>query len=507
LPAGYKINEKAIFSSAHICSAAHKGAVMKRVPNKIEVVTIPETATIREAMAAIDRGAIGIALLSGENGRFRGLVSDGDIRRALLAGLGLGSPVTAVSRPQSITGRASMDAMEIMHLFSEPVRVVPLLNDADEVVDLAIFDRRLRLPVAEPHLGARELAYVSECILTGWVSSAGSFVTRFEALFAEFCGTSHAISTSSGTTALHLALLALEIGSGDEVIVPSLSFIATANAVTYTGATPVFVDNEMETWNIDPTAVAAAVTPRTKAIIPVHLYGHPARMEPIQEIAAAQKLAIIEDAAEAHGAEYAGRRVGGIGDLGVFSFYGNKIFTTGEGGMIVTNDSQLAEKCRILRDHGMSRERRYWHPYLGYNYRLTNIQAALGVAQLEQAAEILQEKARIATAYHEGLRDCPGVTLPPNAAWAKNVYWLYSILIDEADYGLSRAELMRLLQAKGIGSRPFFVPMHQQPIYNTGQTLPVAEGLYQRGISLPSAASITDDEIKYVCRIIRQQGR
>jgi len=361
------------------------------------------------------------------------------------------------------------------------------------------------MPIAKPILGESELAYVTECIKTGWVSSNGKFVKRFEEMFAEYCGSGYAVATSNGTTALHLALLALDLQVGDEVIVPSMTFIATANAVTYTGSTPVFVDSEPATWNIDTAQIEAAITPKTKAIIPVHLYGHPADMDPILEIAKKHKLAVIEDAAEAHGAEYKGQVVGGIGDIGTFSFYGNKIITTGEGGMIVTNSKKYAEQIRILRDHGMSASRRYWHPVLGYNYRLTNIQAALGVAQMERIESIIASRVSIAQQYEHQLKDCKGLTLPPQEKWAKNVYWLYTVLV-EKNYEISRETLVKQLDSKGIETRPLFPPVHTQPIYNTGQTLPVAESLYTKGISLPSFAGMKSADIHRITDIITRQN-
>jgi perosamine synthetase len=321
-------------------------------------------------------------------------------------------------------------------------------------------------------------------------------------MFAEFCGTRFAIATSNGTTALHLILVALGIGKGDEVIVPSMTFIATANAVLYTGAVPVFVDSEDHTWNIDPQLIERAITPRTKAIIPVHLYGHPADMDPILEIARVHKLAVIEDAAEAHGAEYKGKKVGGLGVAGMFSFYGNKIITTGEGGMIVTNDKCLAEKMKLYRDHGMSPTRRYWHTVLGYNYRLTNIQAAIGVAQLERIEAIIRTKFEISALYHQNLEGISGLIRPPQAVWAKNVYWLYSILI-EKDFGISRDELMRELSSLDIDTRPFFPAVHTQPVYNTRQDLPVAQALAEKGLSLPSSAGLQDHEVVRVCTAIK----
>ena len=320
-------------------------------------------------------------------------------------------------------------------------------------------------------------------------------------MFATFCGTRYAIATSNGTTALHLALLSLGIKKGDEVIVPSFTFIATANAVSYTGATPVFVDSQISTWNIDPEGIKRSISSRTKAIIIVHIYGHPADMDLINEIGKQFNLPIIEDAAEAHGAEYKNKLVGGLSDLGTFSFYGNKIITTGEGGMITTNDKKYAEKIVQLRDHGISKTKRYWHTVLGYNYRLTNIQAALGVAQMERIDSILSSKLSIAKTYENGLKKIKGISLPPNQKWAKNIFWLYSILI-EKDYPLKPKELVNKLKLDGIETRHLFPPVHTQPIYNTGQSLLVAENLHKKGISLPSYGALKKKDIERIINII-----
>ncbi len=358
------------------------------------------------------------------------------------------------------------------------------------------------IPVAEPVLTGNELAYVSDCVTSNWVSSIGQYIARFEQDFARFCGVNHGISTSNGTTALHLALAVLGIGPGDEVIVPSLTFAATANAVVYTGAKPVFADSEPRTWNLDPAEVARKITPRTKAIIPVHIYGHPVDMDAINSVADEHHLHVIEDAAEAHGADYKGRRVGSMGQMGAFSFYGNKIITTGEGGMITTDDNALAERARMLRDHAMSPTRRYWHPEVGYNYRLTNIQAALGVAQMERIDEFIARKRAIAASYNKLLDGMPGLSLPVEEPWARNVYWMYSILVGD-HARLSRDELMAHMQARGVDSRPFFHPIHTMPPYATGESLPVAERLARQGINLPSSCALTDDDI---CRVAKTIG-
>jgi len=471
---------------------------------RIKNITVDSTGTIREVLQAIDRGALGVALfVEPGSEKFVGLVTDGDVRRALLKGLGLESSVSRIDHPETITATVDMGMDEISAMFSKPIRIVPVLNDDRKVVDLAIFNTHVYLPVAEPKFGDAELRYVSECILTGWVSSAGKFVTKFEEQFAEFCETKFAVSSSSGTTALHLSLLVLGIGPGDEVIVPSFTFISTANAVTFTGAKPVFVDSEPSTWNINPGEIKKAITAKTKAIIPVHLYGHPADMDPILDIAREYNLAVVEDAAEAHGALYKGKKVGSLGNMGMFSFYGNKIITTGEGGMIVTDNNDLAEKIRILRDHGMDPNRRYWHSILGYNYRMTNIQAALGVAQMERIDQIVEQKRRNAILYNKGFQDIPGITLPPEAAWAKNIYWLYSILIDEEEFGMSSKKLRSQLKERGIETRSLFTPAHQQPIYNTGQSLPVCEMLSRCGLSLPSSVNLNGNEIERITGEIR----
>ena len=359
------------------------------------------------------------------------------------------------------------------------------------------------LPVYEPLLTGNELTYVSDCIQSGWISSLGKYIAQFEILFAEFCGTRHAVAVSSGTTALHLALVSLGIGPGDEVIVPTLTFVATANAVRYTGATPVFVDSELDTWNIDPARIADGITPHTRAIIPVHVYGHPADMQPILELARKHNLFVIEDAAEAHGAEYKGKRVGSLGLLNTFSFYGNKIITTGEGGMLTTDDDGLAEHARFLRDHAMSPEKRYWHTEVGYNYRITNLQAAVGVAQMERIDEFIQRKRWIAQAYNDYLHNIPGIILPPEASWARSVYWMYSVLFTD-EFPINRDEAGRQLKQQGIDNRPFFYPIHIMPPYQQDLDLPNAIYLSQHGINLPSAATLTEEDIQRVTSAIRK---
>lgn len=356
------------------------------------------------------------------------------------------------------------------------------------------------IPISQPSITLKEIEYVTDALKSGWVSSLGKYIDIFEEQFAEFVGTRYAVTTSNGTAALHLALVAHDIGPGDEVIIPDLTFIATANAVQYTGATAVCVDVEKNNLCIDPRVVESAITDKTKAIIPVHIYGHPADMIALNKIAQQHGLVVIEDAAEAHGADVLGKRAGSMGDCGIFSFYGNKIITSGEGGMITTDDHSLYERLKVFRDHAMSKERRYWHDLVGFNYRMTNLQAALGVAQLERIDELLERKRQIFFTYHRLLSGRPGLRLNQEASWAKNVYWMVCLEVDQFD-GQRRNAFMDQLKQRGIDSRPYFYPVSDMPMYGDADT-PVAHDLYQRGINLPSYFDLDDASIEYICKNI-----
>jgi len=362
-----------------------------------------------------------------------------------------------------------------------------------------------KIPVAEPDIGEDELKNVTEAVKSGWVSPKGPFVGEFEKKFSSYIGVKYGIATSNGTAALHLALTALEIGRKDEVIVPTLTFASVANAVIYTGAKPVFIDSHPDYWCINPEKIEDKISKRTKAIMPVHLYGHPCDMDAIMKIAKNNDLYVVEDCAEAHGAEYKSKKVGSFADIACFSFYGNKIITTGEGGMCLTNDEDLAQKMKLLRDHGMNVEKRYWHEVVGFNYRMTNLQAALGVAQLKKIDTFIEQKRKIAKLYNSLLKDIRGVTPHPEMHWAKNVYWLYSILIDEESYGISRDELMEKLAKNGVETRRFFYPVHLMPPYKkyaANYQFLVAERLSSSGINLPSSVKLTEKEVRKVTQLL-----
>ena len=359
------------------------------------------------------------------------------------------------------------------------------------------------IPVSEPSITQREVDYVLQAVKSGWVSSLGQFIDRFERAFAEYIGVSYAVTTSNGTTALHLALVSLGIGRGDEVIIPDLTFVATANAVAYTGAKPVPVDIDRETWCIDPESIRKALTPKTKAIIPVHVYGHPAEMERIAELAEAAGLYVIEDAAEAHGSEYKGEKVGGLGNCGVFSFYGNKVMTTGEGGMITTNDKQIYERAKYLRDQAMSQEKRYWHTEVGFNYRMTNIQAALGLAQLERIEELIGKKREIYGWYERFLGNMENIRLNPERSGVRNIFWMVCLVL-EKDTGISRNDLMDKLKARGIDTRPFFHPISQMPMYQGGPVNSVASEISEKGLNLPSGVILEKEDIRWITSQIKR---
>lgn len=365
-----------------------------------------------------------------------------------------------------------------------------------------------RIPVAAPVLTGNEKKYVNECLDSTWISSAGRFIGEFETGFAQFTGTRHAVATNNGTTALHLALVALGVGPGDEVIVPTLTYVASANAVRYVGATVVLADADPRTLNLSPEDVLAKITPRTRAVIPVHLYGHPCDMDPIVEACRARGIAVLEDAAESHGARYKGRPTGSLGDLATFSFFGNKIITTGEGGMVVTDDAELEKVLRLHRGQGMDTEHRYWFPVVGFNYRMTNIQAAIGCAQLERVDELLAIRQQVAGWYATHLAGSEDlITQPVQEEWAHHAYWIYNVLLT-AKGEQTRDAVMAALDADGIETRPVFYPMHVMPVYTEDSArFPVATDLARRGINLPTHGLLTEEDVARVCERLTHHAR
>jgi perosamine synthetase len=361
-----------------------------------------------------------------------------------------------------------------------------------------------QIPLSFPTLGQKEAEYVMDCLNTKWISSVGKYVGLFERAFAQVAGTKHAISCSNGTAALHLALLGLGLKPDDEVLVPTLTFAACANSVVYCGARPVFLDIDPDIWCIDAGLLERQITPQTRGIIAVHLRGHPADMDAIKGIASRHGLFVVEDAAQAHGARVQGQPVGSVGDVGTFSFFGNKMLTTGEGGMVTTNDDGVAERIRLLKNQGMTQERRYWHSVVGYNYRLTNIQAAIGLAQVERLEDQLRSHRQVAAWYKEELTGIEGLTWQRERTWAHHAWWQFVVVVDEA-FAPDRDVVLTKLQAAGIDARRIYYPMHQLPIYEAhaaGRAFPVADRLAARAICLPTWAGLTRDDVRFVCQCL-----
>jgi perosamine synthetase len=364
------------------------------------------------------------------------------------------------------------------------------------------------IPVNEPLIGEKEFQYVTECLKTGWISSAGKFIEEFEEKWAAYCGMKYGIAVSNGTTALQAAVGCIDLKPGDEVIMPTFTIISCALAVIYNGGKPVLVDSDPKTWTMDTTQIENKITDKTKAIMPVHIYGHPCDMEPIWMLAKKYNLIVIEDAAEAHGAEYKGKKCGGLGDISCFSFYANKIITTGEGGMVLTSSKEYAEKARSLRNMCFRKDRRFYHTELGHNFRLTNLQAAVGLGQLERIDELIEKKRWIGKSYTERLKDIPELTLPVEESWAKNVYWMYGIVLNEST-GMGAEEFAKRLREYGVDTRPFFLGMHEQPVFHRmglfkDEHYPVAERIARRGLYLPSGLTLTEDQIERVCEAIKK---
>ncbi len=365
------------------------------------------------------------------------------------------------------------------------------------------------IPVNEPLLDGNEYKYLMECIETGWISSEGPFVQEFERGMAKAASRRHGIAVCNGTVALEAAVAALGLQPGDEIIMPTFTIISCAAAIVRRGCVPVLVDSDPVTWNMDVAQIEKKITSRTKAIMVVHIYGLPVDMDPVLRIADAYKLRIIEDAAQMHGQTYKGRPCGSFGDISTFSFYPNKHITTGEGGMIVTDDPALAERCRNLRNLCFKTEQRFVHDELGWNFRMTNLQAALGIAQLERLDAFVKIKRRMGARYARLLSGTPGIQLPLRQKdYAENIYWVYALVLDES-VPFDAGEAMKRLSKLGIGTRPFFWPMHEQPVFHkmglfAGEGHPIAERIARRGFYIPSGLALTDDQIEHSAASVKE---
>ncbi len=464
---------------------------------------VKHNATLRDALVSMDKNAQGIVFVC-ENQKLVGVLTDGDIRRALIDNFTLNESVKSIYKSNYVSLHFKSTVEHIQSKLSSRYKIIPLLDDNGCIVDYSSIYRTHRIPVLEPLLGGNELNYVTECIKTNWISSQGKFVRQFEDSLAKQAGVKHAVAVSNGTVALHLALMALGISSGDEVIVPDFTFAASVNAIIHANATPVLIDVDPTTWTLDPKLIEEAITEKTKAIMPVHLYGHPCDMDEIIRIADKYDLLIIEDCAEALGSSYKGKPVGGFGDAATYSFFGNKVITCGEGGMVLFRDVSVYGKAMQLRDHGMNKDKRYWHDVIGYNYRMTNLQAAVGVAQMEQFDKFRARRSEIYGLYNKLLKDNEFLAFQSLQEWAESSYWLYTLeLSDKSPF--SRDELIEKLGKNGIEARPTFYSMHMMPPYQGYVSVagyPSSEKISKNGISLPSSVSLADTDIREICKKI-----
>jgi len=463
--------------------------------------------TLLDALQKINANGKGILFVVDEEKKLCGILTDGDIRRLLLKGHNLQEEVGSVIKKGYVYAKEGEKYNNLIKKISSEIYIIPIVDKENRVVDYFEYKSNIHLPIMSPHLKGNELKYLIEAFLSTWISSKGNYIGEFEKGFSGYHGCKYGIATSSGTTALHLALKSLDIGMGDEVIVPDLTFVATINAVLHANAVPVVADVKRNSWCINPEKIEEAVTSRTKAIIPVHLYGQPSDMQAIMRIAKKHNLYVIEDCAEAHGASFNGRRVGSFGDIGCFSFFGNKIVTTGEGGMCTTDSKKVAEKMKILRDHGMNPKRKYWHDEIGYNYRMTNLQASIGTAQLERLGELLRNRQAIEDLYKEKLEAINWlVPQPGNLKGRKKVVWYVNYLVDERK--IKRDLFIKRLKKSGIETRPLFYPLSKMEIYKKyiKGAYPVSQSISKAGISFPTNLSLRPEDYERITSTIGEIG-
>ncbi len=442
---------------------------------------------------------VGLCLVLDEHGCPAGQITADSLRDAVRSGAWTKASTVAAQVtpcPAPVPRGSARNAPDNAHVLT------PVVDERNRLVDVIVNQAAAFVPVAQPQLTGQEFRNLMDAFLSTWISSTGEYIRQFEAAFAQRMEMSEGIAASNGTVSLHLALLALGIEPGDEVIVPDLTFAATINAVLYCGATPVIADVDPETWCLSAEGFKAAITPRTRAVIPVHVFGRVAEMTEIAALAKAHKIAVVEDCAEAHGATYDGHPVGSFSDISSFSFFANKIITTGEGGMCLTRDPALAKSMRVLRDHGMSPERRYWHEQVGYNYRMTNMQASIGMAQLQRMDEILERNRRLAAAYRAALDGIPGVAMPPDLKpRAGGVTWFVCARVPAE----KRAKLIEEAKKDNIDIRPFFHALSAMPAYAPwAQPSPVSRALSETGVNLPTSYRIDDHVIERVAGIFRR---
>ncbi len=468
----------------------------------LEEFRIEAHQSLREALIKIDQNLRGICFVT-KTKRLVGLITDGDARRFLLDGGSLEQKVEDAMNSNCVALPVWTEERIIRSTFSSQIKIIPLHNSEMELVDFADSLGTHRIPIAAPSIGVAEERNVLECLRTNWISSQGRFVTEFEKRFESMHPGMHALSVSNGTTALHLALASLGIKAGDEVIVPDITFAASANAVIHCGASPVFCEIKSSNGCIDVAEAEKLITPRTKAIMAVHLYGDVCDLDELDQLAKNRGLFLVEDCAESLGSKYHGFATGTFGDAATFSFFGNKTITTGEGGMVLFRDAKAKNRAKMLRDHGMSEGKRYWHDVVGYNYRLTNLQAAIGVAQLEKFEEIISRKIEIQRIYNNKFSRLSGATMKLPSSSHGNVHsnWLYTFTVT----GLSKEKMIADLLDAGVEARPAFQPLHKMPPYQAfrkSASLNNSIEFSKSSLSLPSFIGLSDDKINLISDLV-----
>ena len=475
---------------------------MSKIDN-VNNLIISSDKKMSDAMLQLNKNIRGICFIVDDN-KIVGVITDGDIRRAILNNFTKNDLVSKFMNREFVSLPFNSSNEKIRNNLSSKIKYIPLINDNQEIVDIASFENYRTIPVMEPKLSENASLYVQECLETNWISSKGKYVNKFENEFSKVNDNLNALSVSNGTVALHLALVALGIKHGDEVLVPNFTFASCINAIIHSGAKPIIVDIEPDTWCIDHKLIKNLITKNTKAIMPVHLYGMPCNIEEILNIAHSCNLKVIEDCAEAIGSKWQGKPVGTFGEAATFSFFGNKTITTGEGGMIIFKDNKIYDKAKILRDHGMSVKKRYWHDHVGFNYRMTNLQAAVGYSQMEQFNNIINKKRSIAERYTANLSDLNGIKhLPGDTDKAYHSYWLYSLQLEER---IDRDEVISKLLNRGIEARPVFYPLNEMAIYKsfiTHNYFPISKIVSRSSLSLPSSLNLDNAQIDHICDTLK----
>jgi len=459
--------------------------------------TCKYNSSLKDLIKAIDQQPAGTAFILDETEKLCGIVTDGDFRRMLLKGKSIDDHLSKADLGEYVVARKGESMEALLKKTSKKIRIIPIIDEEGFLIDYFVYRHQTRFtPIAEPTLDNTEYRYLMDAFTSTWISSRGKYIDQFEENFSNYIGCSHGVAVSNGTVAIHLALEALGIGEGDEVILPDLTFAATINAVLLAKATPVLVDVDLDSWTISPEEIEKAINKKTKAIIPVHAYGQACEMDRIMQIAKAHELKVVEDCAEAHGAEFKGRKVGCFGDISTFSFFANKIITTGEGGMCLTNSSALDDRMRQMRDHGMSREKKYWHEMVGFNYRMTNLQAAIGCAQIEKIDQLLVRNDNFEAAYKEALDSLGLIEWQKNIPERRKVVWLVACLSDH------KAAISDALRENSIDVRPFFYCLSDMPIYSKYHfSNKNAKLLSAKGINLPTVENV---DYQHIYQILKE---